>query len=263
MTRHNTIKSFIGLLLSAGVAIFAMLCAMGVFGWFSMSHNVTGNGMGVQTKSFGVLEIRKIENGQDIGVEVATAEMEKLENGMGKGTKFIPSACGQFTFYVHNGSAEESQSYSFSYSISVRNNEFSANEGLYPGVDTTMDDFKKAEKYINSHIMFFTGKDENGVYSGWINPNEPTRCTSKTGGAEKVTVYWVWVEQYSSIFEENSGLIEEQTRKKIAEYYNRKENIEKLLADVDNRTSESYNVADTVIGMTYTHVCFEIEVTKE
>lgn len=263
MTRRNVIKSFIGVLLSACLAVFAMLCAMNVFGWFSMSHDVTGNGMGIQSKDYRVLDILKIVDGPNIGVEVATKDMDKLEDVM-QSEKFIPSAFGKFTFYVHDSSSSGEQ-YSFIYSISVKNNEFCDDEnfpnGLHPGVNTGSEDFIKAEQYINSHIMFFEKKDENG-YSEWICPDKPTRCTSETGGTKEVTVYWIWMDQYEQIFEENSGLIQEDTRKEIAEYYSKEENIEKLLVNGE-KSSEVYNVADTVIGMTYKYVCFEIKVTRD
>lgn len=266
MSRKYIIKSAVQLVISTLIVIFAILCAMGIFGWFSMSRNVSGNGSVISTKDVSPLEIRASADGtDDISVDVATEDMYKFNSG--KNTGFRPSAYGQFTFYVNDGSTEGSQSYNFHYSITVKNNEFHKEEnettyGLYPDVNTESEEFKKAEQYINSHIMFFTSKDENGVYSGWIRPDSPTKVSvDENDGSFPVPVYWVWVEHYSSIIEENSGLIEEETRKKIEEYYN--ENIGKLLADVKNKSAESYNIADTIIGMTYKCVCFEIKVTKD
>ena len=260
MKRHHVLGPLIGVLVSASMAVFAMLCAMGVFGWFSMSHDTMGDGMNIQTKGQEMLQIRASADGPDIGVEVAAIDMGKLPNGMTAG-KFIPSAYGDFSFHIHDGSSNRQDAYSFQYSISVVNDEFCGDEnyplGLYP--DVGAEELEQVRQYINSHLMFFTSK-KNGEYSGWIRPDAPVEPTGNDY-PNPVTVYWIWMDRYDYIFQENSGLIEENTRKEIAEYYSREENTAKLLVNGE-KSEEAYNVADTMIGMTYKYVCFEIKVFK-
>lgn len=265
MAQHSVRKMLIETVVSALAAVFALLCAMSAFGWFSFSKNVTGNGISVQSKENQTLQIRATAIGEDIGVSEVTKDMDKLSND-GNTDALYPGASGSFSFYVHDGSAVRTYPYSFHYSVYVENNQFYEGadypNGFYPY--SSEEERAQAKQYINSHLLFFTHK-EDGEYSGWIRPDAPTLCIADATGddsAYEVKVYWVWVDIYNRIFEENSGLIAEPTRIEIATYFDNEANIGKIVADGE-KSSEAYNTADTLIGVTLKHICFEIDVTKD
>lgn len=255
--KRNLVNQFVKMLLPALAAILAIVCALGTFGWFSRSHNVTGTGTNIQTKS---VEELQILNTEDVDISMSAVEeiTVRLPYNEGSATKLSPTAHGSFTFRVKDNSSEAQIPYDFIYKLSVENdfNKDTVNNGFYPNTNDT--ERKQALQYINSHLLFFSGYD-NGTYSGWLQSGEAIRHTAEQN-PQTVTVYWVWVDQYKQIFEENSGLIDEKTRKEIAAYYGG-ENAKKMLADGAS-PAEAYNVADTVIGMTLKYICFLIEVSK-
>ncbi|MGN0493924.1 MAG: hypothetical protein ACI4F7_09780 [Acutalibacteraceae bacterium] len=256
--KRNLVKPFIRMLLPALAAILAIICALGTFGWFSMSHIITGKGANIQTKDIGVLEIRASAAGPDISASAVEEITERLSYD-GDQKKLRPTASGSFSFYVNDSSAGAQTPYNFVYKLSVENDllKDNANKGFYPNTDEN--EREQAKKYINSHLLFFSEYDEGAkLYKGWLQSGETIRCTA-TQNPQKVTVYWVWVDQYRQIFEQNSGLIDEETRKEIAAYY---ENHTEMMLSDGASPAEAYNVADTMIGMTLKYVCFLIEVTK-
>lgn len=258
--KRNLVNQFIKMLLPALAAILAIICALGTFGWFSMSHNAIGKGTNIQTKDVGELEIRAEANGADISVYVVDDIKDRLPYKEGASKKLCPTSSGSFTFYVNEQSKEAQNPYSFAFILSIQNDSLkdNVNNGFYPNTDYTKRE--QALQYINSHLLFFSGYDnDTKLYNGWLQSGEPIRCTADEN-PKAVTVYWVWVDQYKQIFEENSGLIDEDTRNDIAAYYSANK-AEMIPSDVAS-TAEAYNVADTVIGMTLKQICFLIEVVK-
>ncbi|MDD6094972.1 MAG: hypothetical protein PUC29_04430 [Clostridia bacterium] len=254
---REIVKSFIKMLLPALAAITAIICAIYGFGWFSMSHQVAASGKNIHTKDVGVLEIRELPDGIDISAETVEGIEYRLPINK-KLTKLCPTASGNFTFYVYDSSSEAQIPYSFLFRLSVENDRTCENEGFYPNTDA--EERELAKQYINSHLLFFKEYDEEAKrYKGWMKSGELMRCTAEENPKE-ITVYWVWVDQYKQIFEENSVLIDEETRKSIASYY--ETNPELILADGAGN-AEDYNVADTLIGMTIKDVCFLIDVVKD
>ena len=254
--KRNLVNQFVKMLLPALAAILAIICALGTFGWFSRSHNVTGKGTNIQTKSVEELQILNTEY-VDISKSTVEEITVRLPYNTGSDNILSPTAHGSFTFRVKDNSSEAQIPYDFIYRLSVEN-DFKMNAenfGFYPNTDEK--EREQALQYINSHLLFFSGYDK-GIYSGWLQSGEPIRRTAGHN-PQTVTVYWVWVDQYKQIFEENSGLIDEDTREEIATYY--KNHPEKMLADGAS-PAEAYNVADTVIGMTLKYICFLIEVSK-
>lgn len=258
--KRNLVNQFIKMLLPALAAILAIVCALGTFGWFSRSHNVTGTGTNIQTKSVEELQILNTED-----VEISESAVEeitvRLPYNEGSDTTLAPTAHGSFTFRVKDNSSEAQIPYDFIYKLSVENDFKTENNGFYS--NTKKEEQLQALQYINSHLLFFSGY-ENGTYSGWLQSGEAIRHTAEQNPQE-VTVYWVWVDQYKQIFEKNSGLIEDATRAKIAKYYGNNpeegNHPEEMLVGGEH-SAEAYNVADTVIGMTLKYICFLIEVSK-
>lgn len=263
MAKREIIDSFVKMCLVALAMVFALLCGMAVFGWFSNSIKVTANGASIKSVDLEQLEIRATATGEDIGVSVIEKTMKKLPLETEDGDKTLyPGISGSFTFYVYSNMSD-TEKYSFVYDL------FVDNDCLYEGADypegfyfgAKPEERAQALEYINAHLMFFA-KNEGGVYSEWIKPGTKIKCSnvdSKT--PYKVTVYWVWVGQYNQIFKKDSGLIEENTRTEIAGYYSEEENIGKMLAEGES-SSTAYNVADTLIGMTLKYICFQISVLK-
>lgn len=254
--RRNIVEQFIKMLLPALAAILAIICMLDTFGWFSKSRSVTGNGMNVSTNDVGLLEIRANATGPDISAFVVDDITERLTNQTNQ-NNLLPTASGSFTFYVCDSSSEALTPYDFIYRLSIENDPHKENNGFY--ADTNEGEQKQALQYINSHLLFFSEYDEGTkVYKGWLQSGEPIRCTADQN-PKAVTVYWVWVDQYKQIFEESSGLFDNETRAKIAEFY---ENNTEMMLVGDAPSAEAYNMADTLIGMTLKYVCFLIEVIK-
>lgn len=264
VTRRKVVSSLTKLLLSALLTIFAFILMMQGFGWFSTKRIASASGQNLQMMESGYLEIRADADGEDIGVTVAEKTMEKLPMD-GELSMLRPGISGSFSFYVYDNSAGVPESYSFMYGVSVENNQFHEGEdypeGFYP--NTNEEERAEAKEYVNAHLLFFTDM-ENGVYSGWISPGCSTRRTVKPSDGStphKETVYWVWINWYHQIFEEND-LIEEKTRKEIVKYFSEEGNLNKMFAD-GTESVEAYNLADTLIGVTFKYICFQIDVYKE
>lgn len=262
MERRKMIRTIIQMTLSALVALFALLSAIGAFGWFATVHNTTGIGTNVQVQNVEELQIRAKPEGNDIGVSVIESTMGKLtvDYNDEESKKLYPGVAGSFSFYVHDGSDGQFDPYAFTYSVTIENNQFHVDdkypEGFYKGADDKQK--QQALDFINAHLMFFTTKDEKSGYSGWIKPGTTVLCEAKSTPC-KVTVYWVWVGKYSEIFVENSGLLKEETRIQVASHF--KDSEKMFPVDMMN-SSEGYNVADTLIGVTLKYICFQIEVIK-
>lgn len=263
--RRKVIGAFAKLFLSALLMALAIFIMMQGFGWFSSLKSVTASGENVHVKGVEDFEIRASAEGENIGVTVAEKTMEKLPMD-GMLSTLRPGISGSFSFYIHCDAAAETGSYSFRYGVSVENNQFHEGteypEGYYPNTDENAR--TEAKDYINAHLLFFTDM-QDGVYSGWISPGYSIRCAVDSvadSDPYKVTVYWVWVSWYQQIFDENSSLIEEETRKEIEAYYSDEANINKMFTD-GMKTAESYNMADTFVGVTMKYICFQVDVYKE
>lgn len=259
MKKREIIWPFFKVIAFALLIVLALLSKKWVFGWFGSSDNVTANGLSVKTKTQEVVEILATSSGSDIGVTVVSKDMPKLTEMQGARDDLYPGTSGSFTFYVNNQSGGDG-SYDFSYNVTVENNQFINDEEFTEGFykDTVTEDRESAKKYIKSHLLFFTNKDGD-KYSGWIKPGDAVSGTATYGTPQSVTVYWVWVRTYEQIFNENSDLLAEDTRREIAEHYSRDDN--KNLMFFENTMSvESYNMADTAIGVTLKYICYQIEV---
>lgn len=264
--RRKVIGAFARLSLSVLLTGFALFLMVQVFGWFAAQKSIDASNQNLQTKGIENIEIRASADGENIGVTVAEKNMEKLPMD-GTLSTLRPGISGSFSFYVHcDSSGGETGAYNFRYGVSVENNQFHEGadfpEGYYPNTDENTR--AQAKDYINAHLLFFTHM-ENGVYSGWISPGYSIRCAADPAAGSspyKATVYWVWVSWYQEIFEENNGLIEEETRKEIAAYYSEEGNIDKMFSD-GTKAAEAYNMADTLIGVTLKYICFQINVCKE
>lgn len=268
--RNNVYKKRMISMIAVTVAFVLSLLAYGqlAFGWFSSSQKVETDGMGVHSQEYKNLQIRATSDGADISVGSIRADMGVINNVVsgdttGSGTQHLfPGASGSFTFYVHDGSTGTQAPYSFEYRISAKNDKFntkSQNEGFKSNV--TEKQRETALQYLSSHILFFK-KNEDGLY--WIHPGEfETENVSggQTPAPREVTVYWVWVEHYKYIFQENDGLFDEETRTEIKEYYLDPQNTDKIMARGENSV-EAFNEADTIIGITLQYICFEIEVSS-
>lgn len=256
LIRVSTIVFEIIVLLTA-VAIFAS----SVFGWFANNNSVSGNGMAVQLKVSGDLQIRASATGDNIGVTAIDEDTTSIEFPDMEKKEIYPGVSGQITFYVHDGSQGAQNAYSFNYRIIPQNDEWCGVDAYPDGFVTglTADEKALALKYMSSHIMFFESFSE-GKYSGWINPKGYAK--KEVASADKatpcpVTVYWAWVPNYKDIFKIPSALIEENTRAEIERYYTA--NADKLFLRGEN-SSDAFDGADTVIGISIKYMCFVIEV---
>lgn len=203
-------SALLGMLLAAFLVVFAILAATIGLGWFSDSTDVSATGMQVSAK--GDLEIRAERGGENIAVSQPSADMKHFG---GEDVKELrPGAAGSFTFYVYDPNAE---TYDFSYTLSVVNNNFyDSEEGFYAGVPEERK--TQALQMINAHLLLFKEKSDDGVYSGWIPAGEPMAVSAQER-EQPVTVYWVWVAWYSDIFSDAGTLIAQEDRAKIADYY--------------------------------------------
>ncbi|MGN0804651.1 MAG: hypothetical protein ACI4MS_04635 [Candidatus Coproplasma sp.] len=247
------------IVLLTAVAIFASA----VLGWFVSFASVSGNGMGVQLKVSGYFQIRAEESGEDIGVSAIDEHTTSIEFPDMEKKELYPGVSGRITFYVHDGSSASQNAYSFGYRITPKNDEWCGDvaydNGFFAGL--TEEEKALALKYMSSHIMFFESYDGD-KYSGWISPESYVKkevASAETATPYKVSVYWIWVPNYEDIFASPSAVLEENTRAEIATYYTA--NPDKLFSK-DENSSDSFDGADTVIGISIKYMCFVIEVTS-
>lgn len=255
MQRYHLWRQIGRVLFSAALAAFALLSAAGTFGWFAESRDVTAGGMLIQSAESGILEIRADVKGDNIGVSAP----EDIEQTLTSAIKELhPDVSGSFTFYVHSDTAP----YRFRYGVSIQNNAFHKGEGFPEGFYPYVKDEEKAQalQYIRSHLLFFTHK-QGDVYSGWIQPDVTVpQSVEAEKNPYEVTVYWVWIGDHRKIFDAESGLIEESTRQRIANYYG--SHPDQMFVG-DEKTAEAYNGADTLIGIVLKYICFQVTVSKE
>lgn len=266
--RVNLLHRFLILLIFGTAVVFLIRVWAGVsFGWFSSNKNAAASGMNTQTISSGTFEIRASAEGENIGKPVLVSDMTTLELP-GTADGIYPGVSGSFTFYVSDGTAGVQEGAYF-YRVTLTNNDFHEckpnegeeyREGFYP--DTTPLQRENAISYMTSHILFFTSRTD-GKYSGWIRPDEPIPHDASGTGASRVTVYWVWVDEYGQIFGETipeaDRLIEETTRAKIAGYY---ESRMSEITENGEQSREAYNNADTQIGITIKYIRVDLSVSR-
>lgn len=251
MSKKNS--ALLGMLLAAFLVVFAILAATIGLGWFSDSTDVSATGMQVSAK--GDMEIRAKSGGENIAVSQPSADMKHF--GGEDVEELRPGAAGSFTFYVYDPNAE---TYDFSYTLSVVNNNFyDSEEGFYAGVPEERK--TQALQMINAHLLLFKEKSDDGVYSGWIPAGEPMAVSAQER-EQPVTVYWVWVAWYSDIFSDTGTLIAQEDRAKIADYYGSDEHKAEMF-DEGEISDEGYNKADSIIGTTLKHICFDLTVQEE
>lgn len=244
-------SAFVGLLLAAAMIAFAVFAASVGFSWFTNSVGASATGMSVSAK--GNLEIRAEEGGKNIAVMAPFADMEHF--GGKNLTGIRPGESGSFTFYVYDPGRTE---FDFSYVLTVKNNEFTDNQGFYAG--TSEEQREAALQHINAHLLFFREKNEDGTYSGWI-PGGQSEQVKATAQEQAVTVYWVWVPWYSDIFTDSGTLIDPADRAKIAAYYGEEHKAD--MFDEGEVSGDGYNKADYIIGTTLRHMCFDLTVQEE
>ena len=242
-------SAFVGLLLAAAMIAFAVFAASVGFSWFTNSAGASATGMSVSAK--GSLEIRADSNGENIAVMQPSADMEHFSANL---TGIRPGESGSFTFYVYDPGRTE---FDFSYVLTVKNNEFTDNQGFYAG--TSEEQREAALKLVKAHLLLFK-KYENGTYSGWI-PGGQSEQVKATAQEQAVTVYWVWVPWYSDIFTDSGTLIDSVDRAKIAAYYGGKHLSE--MFESSEKSEDGYNRADYIIGTTLRHMCFDLTVQEE
>lgn len=243
-------SAFVGLLLAAAMIAFAVFAASVGFSWFTNSVGASATGMSVSAK--GSLEIRAVSGGANIAVMQPSADMKHFGTDL---TGIRPGESGSFTFYVYNPGRTN---FSFSYVLTVTNNEFTDNQGFYAG--TSEEQREKALQHINAHLLFFRDKNEDGTYSGWIPGGQSEQVTA-TAQEQAVTVYWVWVPWYSDIFA-SGALIAEEDRADIAAYYGSEEHLSEMF-ESGEKSEDGYNKADYIIGTTLWHMCFDLTVQEE
>lgn len=242
-------SAFVGLLLAAAMIAFAVFAASVGFSWFTNSVGASATGMSVSAK--GNLEIRAVSGGANIAVMQPSADMEHFSANL---TGIRPGESGSFTFYVYDPGRTE---FDFSYVLTVKNNEFTDNQGFYAG--TSEEQREAALKLVKAHLLLFK-KYENGTYSGWI-PGGQSEQVKATAQEQAVTVYWVWVPWYSDIFTDSGTLIDSVDRAKIAAYYGGKHLSE--MFESSEKSEDGYNRADYIIGTTLRHMCFDLTVQEE
>lgn len=242
-------SAFVGLLLAAAMIAFAVFAASVGFSWFTNSVGASATGMSVSAK--GSLEIRADSGGANIAVMQPSADMEHFSANL---TGIRPGESGSFTFYVYDPGRTE---FDFSYVLTVKNNEFTDNQGFYAG--TSEEQREAALKLVKAHLLLFK-KYENGTYSGWI-PGGQSEQVKATAQEQAVTVYWVWVPWYSDIFTDSGTLIDSVDRAKIAAYYGGKHLSE--MFESSEKSEDGYNRADYIIGTTLRHMCFDLTVQEE
>lgn len=245
-------------LLVVGILLVVILTFSVAYGWLADNRKVTGNGFSVSAQP-PLVEISETPTGEDIGVLEPSAGMTYLT--LAATENICPGSCGSVSFYVRQPGRT---GFSFSFRVGTVNNAYSphGNEGFFPGVT---DEERRADalRYLNSHLMFFTDRSEDGVYSGRIAPGEAVQITATEAdavqGAYPVTVYWVWVPWYSDIFSADSTLMAEADRESAAAYYSDSAHAAEMFRD-GNADEQGFNEADYIIGTTLKYICFDLTV---
>lgn len=265
MQKSSREKKFILKIASIVIEIIVLLTAVTVFaysvlGWFVNNNTVSGNGLSVQLEVSNNLQIRASSTGEDIGVTSIDKDTTSITFPDMTEKEIYPGVSGQITFYVHDGSEGTQNAYSFSYRIKPQNDEW-CEDGNHPqGFFARITDGEKALvlQYMSAHIMFFKSFNQ-GVYSDWINPESPADVDVASAATPcEVTVYWIWVPNYSDIFVSPSPVLADGTREEIANYYLQAGNVNKLFNGENSQ--DGFDAADTVIGVSVKYMCFVIEV---
>lgn len=256
-------------LVVVGVLLVVLLAFPVTYGWLAANRSVTERGMAVSAKDR-LVEICLTPTGENIGVTAPSGEMAHLSVTLDE-TKGAPTdrentirpgSSGSVRFYIRRSGKTE---FSFSYRISAVNDPYAENSGFFAGVT---DEDRKADalRYIGSHLMFFTQKSADGVYSGRIAPGEAVRVDATAEmtaqGACPVTVYWVWVPWYSDLFSAGGALIAEEEREAAAAYYADAAHAGEMFSG-GAAGEQGFNEADYVIGTTLKYVCFDLTVQGE
>lgn len=259
---RKNVKTTVNLILSAVMLAVAILgFGFSAFGWFSRNDTVSGSGMSVQVVC-GQVDIFAKVNGTEekVGYDEHSSDMDRFDNGADGNKNIRPGSSGEIGFTVTKGQLE---TYGFSYRIEVKNNEYAdENEGFLPGVSD--EGKEQALAFINSHLLFFTRKNENGSYGGWVKSGEKVSCSVKEKENASVTLYWVWIPLYGDIFGDDNALIEEKDREEIKKEYsvvdeNGVDKKKEMFSNGD-ATEEGYNEADFRIGRTLSRICFCLDV---
>lgn len=266
--KRNLIKKIAAIVVELFVLLTAAtIFAYSVLGWVVSNNSVSGNGMSVQLKAAGALQIRASADGSDIGVTEISADMTTITFPDMAENEIYPGVSGQITFYVHDGSEGTQNDYSFDYHITPKNDDYYDGEDVaaYPNgfyLNAKEADKQASLQYLASHVMFFESV-EDGIYSDWINPESNAKKQVESGEAAapcQVTVYWIWVPNYADIFTSPSIVLEESTRGEIENYYSQEGYTEKMFNGENSQNG--FDAADTLIGITIKYMCFEIEVSK-
>lgn len=225
------------------------------FAWFSDGDNrVSTGGMSVIVRGRG-LEIRKEENGENIGVDRDSEIKDYLANHINNSEQKIrPASSGYFEFYVYN-SVEENYSFSFTASV-IDNTGVSENEGVFS--DSEQTNGRDALQYINSHILFFLEKTES-CYAKVILPETSSEIVVTGGAPCLVRIYWVWLLHYEQIFSADGDLTDADSRIALATYYSA--HPEKMFVG-GKIGEEEYNQADYIIGTTIKRMRFHLDVLE-
>ena len=134
-----------------------------------------------------------------------SSEYDATDDGVG------PASCGEFTFYVipkRTGSLEVTFSLELDgYSADVKENDNETFNVSSLSLIESNDDAYESVTYLNSHILFFTGRTGSGtsanpyIYTGLVNKDEFSmtfsNCTEDV--LEPVTLYWVWANTFADM----------------------------------------------------------------
>lgn len=254
-------------LLVVGVLLVVLLAFPVTYGWLAANRSVSERGMALSAKDR-LVEICLTPTGENVGVTAPSGEMAHLSVTLDetegaptdRENTIRPGSSGSMQFYIRRSGKTE---FSFSFRISAVNDPYAENGGFFAGVT---DEERKADalRYLGSHLMFFTEKSADGVYSGRISPGEAVRVDATEAeteqGAYPVTVYWVWVPWYSDLFSAESTLIAGADREAAAAYY--AAHAAEMFSD-GVAGEQGFNEADYVIGTTLKYICFDLTVQGE
>ena len=134
-----------------------------------------------------------------------SSEYDATDDGVG------PASCGEFTFYVipkRTGSLEVTFSLELDgYSADVKENDNETFNVSSLSLIESNDVAYESVTYLNSHILFFTGRTGSGtsanpyIYTGLVNKDEFSmtfsNCTEDV--LEPVTLYWVWANTFADM----------------------------------------------------------------
>jgi hypothetical protein len=134
-----------------------------------------------------------------------SSEYDATDDGVG------PASCGEFTFYVipkRTGSLEVTFSLKLDgYSADVKENDNETFNVSSLSLIESNDVAYESVTYLNSHILFFTGRTGSGtsanpyIYTGLVDKDEFSmtfsNCTEDV--LEPVTLYWVWANTFADM----------------------------------------------------------------